>query len=322
MRCGHPGCGLWTAATGQAACNQCRPPFALFRASVYDERVRVTFYGVRGSIATPGPTTVRYGGNTVCVSVRTRDDDLIVLDGGTGIRVLGEELTAHGQKSPSPIDIFITHAHWDHIMGLPFFAPIWQPESRIVMHALSERAENAIRRAVLFDGEHFPVRIQDIPARLERPPFAGTRQRVGSATVSSIFLNHPGGCDGFRVDDADGASICYLTDNELSPPGTPTTSIEQLARFAHGTGLLIHDAQYLPSDLPQKRGWGHSLVDEVLELGRLAEARTVVLHHHDPSRDDRALDEIAVRARAWVRAHAPSMSCLVAHEGLTLDILP
>jgi phosphoribosyl 1,2-cyclic phosphodiesterase len=284
--------------------------------------VRVTFYGVRGSIATPGPTTVRYGGNTVCVTVRTRDNDLIILDAGTGIRVLGEELIAHGKKLPAHLDLFITHAHWDHIMGLPFFAPVWEPQAHLTLHALSERAESAIKRAVLFDGEHFPVRVQDIPAKLDRPPFTGNTKQVGSATVHAISLNHPGGAEGFRVDDADGASICYLTDNELHPPGPVHTSMEELARFARGTGLLIHDAQYLPGDLPQKRGWGHSLVDEVLELARLAEARTVVLHHHDPARDDRALDEIAVHARAWVRSHAPAMTCLVAHEGLTLDVMP
>jgi phosphoribosyl 1,2-cyclic phosphodiesterase len=291
---------------------------------VYDVAVRVTFYGVRGSIATPGPATVRYGGNTVCVSVRTRDDDLIVLDAGTGLRVLGEELLPpHGaRKLPKTIDVFVTHGHLDHIMGLPFFAPVWQPDAHLVVHSLSERAEGTLTKSVLFDGEHFPVRIQDVPSRLERPPFTGHEKRVGSARVRAIFLNHPGGCDGFRIDDDDGTSICYLTDNELNPPGAPVTPIAELARFAQGAGLLIHDAQYLPSDMPLKRGRGHSLVDEVLELGRLAEVRTLVLHHHDPARDDRALDEIAMHARAWVRAYAPNMTCLVAHEGLTLDVLP
>src|SRR3954463_2976510 len=142
--------------------------------------MRVTFYGVRGSIATPGPTTVRYGGNTVCVGVRTRDDDLIVLDAGTGMRVLGEELVPPQgvRKLPKTIDFFVTHGHWDHIMGLPFFAPVWQPDAHLVVHALSERAEGTIRPSVLFDGEHFPVRIQDVPSRLERPAFVGPEKRV------------------------------------------------------------------------------------------------------------------------------------------------
>ena len=282
--------------------------------------MRVTFYGVRGSIATPGPSTVRYGGNTVCVGVRTLDGTLLVLDMGTGIRVLGDELMAAGRPLPDPIHVFLTHAHWDHIIGAPFFAPIYRKEAHVILHAMSPRAQSSIAKAVLFDGEHFPVRIADLPAHLERPPFAGPSIRVGSATVRAVQLNHPGGCDGFRIDDADGASVCYLTDNELVSGGGEVAGPSELARFASGAGLIIHDAQYMPEDMPAKRGWGHSVVDDVLALGRDAGTRTVALHHHDPWRDDHALDLIAAHARAWCRAHAPAMSTLVASEGLTLEV--
>jgi phosphoribosyl 1,2-cyclic phosphodiesterase len=285
--------------------------------------MRVTFYGVRGSIATPGPSTVRYGGNTVCVGVRTVDETMICLDIGTGARVLGDELVA-AAALPSPIHVFVTHGHWDHIMGAPFFAPLYRKDAHVILHALSPRAERSIAKAVLFDGEHFPVRLADIPARLERPAFVSARMRAGSAVVTAIKLNHPGGCDGFRVDDADGASVCYLTDNELGGPAAAgaadAATVDELARFCRGTGLLIHDAQYMAEDMPAKRGWGHSVVDDVLALGRKAEARTVALHHHDPWRDDHALDLIAAHARAWGRANAPGMSTLVASEGLTLEV--
>jgi phosphoribosyl 1,2-cyclic phosphodiesterase len=278
--------------------------------------VKVRFYGVRGSVPTPGPSTVRYGGNTSCATVELCDGTLLVLDAGTGMRVLGDELVRAGAHT-RPIHVFVTHSHWDHILGAPFFAPIYRPETHLILHAMSERAHAAIGRMVIFDGEHFPVRANDIPARLERPPVEDVAQ-VGSARIARIALNHPGGADGFRIDDADGTALCYLTDNELDPPGGPLTSTAELARFARGAGVVIHDAQYLPVDLPHKRGWGHSQVDDVLELGRQAETRTLVLYHHDPSRDDDALDAVAASASAWAAEHAPGTSVVVAAEGTTL----
>jgi phosphoribosyl 1,2-cyclic phosphodiesterase len=280
--------------------------------------VQVTFYGVRGSIATPGPSTVRYGGNTSCVSVRTADGSAIVLDIGTGARLLGDELVARGPL-PVPIHVLVTHGHWDHVIGAPFFAPLYRPEAHVILHTLSERMHGILTRFTLFDGDHFPVRARDLPARVERPP-AVAELTIGSARVTRIALNHPGGADGFRIDDGDGSSLCYLTDNELAPPGPPTTTPAELARFASGASLVIHDAQYLPADMPEKHGWGHSLVDDVLDLGRDAGARVLALSHHDPSRDDRALDDIAAAATAWAASHAPGMRVVVAHEGLTLDV--
>jgi phosphoribosyl 1,2-cyclic phosphodiesterase len=277
--------------------------------------MRVTFRGVRGSVPTPGNTTVRYGGNTVCVEVRLADGTVVVLDAGTGIREVGKVLTA--EKHRDSIHMLLTHGHWDHIIGLPFFAPMYQPSAHVVLHLLAGRT---LQSPIIFDGVHFPVRFADLPAKIEHRQHDALEFRIGSARIRHVDLNHPGGSSGFRIDDDGGASLCYLTDNELEPPGPSTITPRDLARFAEGASLVIHDAQYLPEDMPQKRGWGHSVVEQVLALGRSAGARTLALHHHEPERDDDALDRIAAFSADWAAAKAPEMKALVAHEGLVLDL--
>jgi phosphoribosyl 1,2-cyclic phosphodiesterase len=282
--------------------------------------MRVTFHGVRGSVPIPGSSTVRYGGNSACVEIRLVDGSLIVLDGGTGIRGLGKQLLREGFADR--IHLLVTHPHWDHIIGLPFFDPIYRKETRVVLCPFGLRRIDRWSRPVIFDGEHFPIRFAELPLHLEYAEPTGDEIRIGSGRVRCIRLNHPGGANGFRIDDEDGASVCYLTDNELHPPGMVTSSPDDLARFALGTGLLIHDAQYLPSDLPGKKGWGHSLVGEVLELSRDAEAHRVALYHHDPERDDDALDRIGEDANRWAATHAVGLQTIVAREGLTLEVSP
>jgi phosphoribosyl 1,2-cyclic phosphodiesterase len=281
--------------------------------------MQVRFFGVRGSVPTPGSATVRYGGNTVCVEARLSDGTVIIFDGGTGIRELGKVLLA--DHHPGPFSLLLTHVHWDHIMGLPFFGPLWRRDTTVNIYPLANDAhQDSARRRALFDGVHFPVRGSDIPARLNLFEPDEGEWRIGSARVRRVALNHPGGAQGFRVDDADGSSLAYLTDNELAPVGVASPAADELARFAAGVSLLIHDAQYEENEMDHKRGWGHSAFESVIELGHKAETPHLILFHHDPDRDDEALDAIGWRAQTSLRHRGSATQVSPAHEGLVIQL--
>ena len=278
--------------------------------------MRVTFHGVRGSVPAPGPLTARYGGNTSCVEVRISDGSTLVLDAGTGLRELGKILVREGRSTA--VHLFLSHTHWDHVMGLPFFAPLYDKNNHLVVYPLANEAQERFQRNI-FDDIHFPVSVNDIPSKVEFARPEGTEWRVGAARVRRIQLNHPGGAQGFRVDDDDGSSVAYLTDNEINAQKKVIT-VDDLARFADGVSALIHDSQYVPTDMPHKRGFGHSLVEDVLALGQFAKPERLVLFHHDPDRSDDALDEIGKSSRAWLGERAKGVELLVAHEGLAIDL--
>lgn len=279
--------------------------------------MEITFYGVRGSIPAPGSETFRYGGNTVCVQVTLADGTIVILDAGSGMRPCGRALLQKQYKMP--INILHTHAHWDHLMGVPFFAPLYQRETWVRTWPMATPGQReAQRKRIMFDSNHFPVRADDLPARFENMDDDSPVWRIGSAAVRRIALNHPGGAQGFRIDDEDGRSLAFLTDNELSPPGPVQTSMDELARFSASVDVLIHDSQYVAADLPAKHGWGHSIVPDVLKLAKMAETRHVALFHHDPERSDDALDAIGATVRRWIDTHAPHITATMAYEGLIL----
>jgi len=275
------------------------------------------FWGVRGSIPTPGPTTVRYGGNTACISVDLGHGTLLVLDAGTGMRTLGEYLA----DEDTDIFVLLSHAHWDHIQGFPFFAPLYQPHRMISI--LPTRMGHTLGWCPTLeqmDGMHFPVTPEELPARVLCPMEKGLEvfQEHG-CHVSWIATNHPGGGTGYRIEHA-GRSLVYLTDNELEPPYEKATSFAEFAEFCRHTDVLIHDAQYLHSDMPAKHGWGHSLVQQVCQLAVAAEVKHLILFHHDPVRTDDGLDAIQEETRAWIHTQNQHMQCTAAYEGLVVDL--
>jgi phosphoribosyl 1,2-cyclic phosphodiesterase len=283
-------------------------------------RFTVRFWGVRGSIPAPGPATVRYGGNTPCVSVEGLYADgtevVGILDAGTGIRALGNELR-HDNKE---ILLLLSHSHWDHIQGFPFFAPLRQTDRMIYLSTLERRRGLFDLLMGQVDGEQFPLRLEETGARfLSYTPEEVQEQQKLGYRLRRLRVNHPGEVYGFRA-ELRGCVIVYIPDNELFPPQAPHASFEAMADFCRDADLLIHDAQYTEQDLPQKWGWGHSLVSQVRELAVAASAKHLVLFHHDPDRTDDELDHIQTESVAWFAANAPAIRCTVAYEGLKLKL--
>jgi len=272
----------------------------------------ITFYGVRGSIASPGPTTVKYGGNTSCVYLELDNGQILILDAGTGIRQLGRRLAA----TDHTINILLSHGHWDHIQGYPFFKPIYQPERRI--RVFTSAVSNHGQLCALFDqidGASFPVNVQELPSRSEC--FMEHVESVleeDDIHIRRARLNHPGGGCAYRIEE-DGASCAFITDNELHPPQQGATSYDEWVEFCRGVDVLIHDAQYLESDMPHKHGWGHSLVAQVRQLAVDAEVGCLAMFHHDPDRTDAEIDFIQQENDNFFRGmRAPSQSICAAEQ--------
>jgi phosphoribosyl 1,2-cyclic phosphodiesterase len=273
--------------------------------------MKVTFYGVRGSIAAPGRDTVKYGGNTPCLLVEPGDDVVLIFDAGTGIRELGHVLASDSRD----IYLLFSHHHWDHIQGLPFFKPIYQKGRTIYL--LSNYVEKGSEATVLDQmiDPHFPITGAELTANIEVISFdAQGVVTIGSTRVSTKPLNHPGGGSAYRVENANSA-LAYITDNEISPPGEVNTSYAEWVEFVRGVDLLIHDAMYLDKELPKIHGWGHSLISQALQLGLDAGVKHMVLFHHDPSRTDSQLDKILADSREWMALHTENTEVFLAAEG-------
>jgi len=293
---------------------------------------RLRFWGTRGSIPTPGPHTVRYGGNTPCVEVRTDTDWLVILDAGTGIRELGRTLMAqrsNGDRSaPAPIaaDIFLTHAHWDHIQGIPFFAPIFQPGNHFTIWG-SKTLETSIDRVIRdqMSPVVFPVSFEEVNARIDFREIAEERCVGNGYEVTAFAVQHPGGALGYRFSSSKrvGRSFVYISDNELAAHETYKTRPDwrdRLVEFVRGAAVLIHDATYTSAEYERHRGWGHSTHDEVVTLALDAGVEQLVLFHHRPERSDDDLDQCVASCQALIRAKGGKITVTAAAEGMTLTV--
>lgn len=275
----------------------------------------VKFWGVRGSIACPGPDYVRYGGNTSCLEVRAGGRRLI-FDAGTGVRPLGNELTQCGQHD---FDVFFTHTHFDHIVGLSFFAPLFDKRNRITMWAGHLAPDMKLVDVVkhVLQAPLYPVTMDVFNATVEFRDFVcgDTLHPAPGVTLRTGPLNHPNGATGYRIESA-GKSICYITDTEHRE-GARDPAIVQLCR---GADVMVYDATYTDAEYPRHRGWGHSTWQEGVRLADEAEVGTLAIFHHDPGHDDSFMDSVAheaAEARPGTLASGlPRV--VVAREGMTL----
>ena len=267
----------------------------------------VRFWGVRGSIACPGPETVRYGGNTACVEMRC-GGHILIFDAGTGLRPLGLALMA---EAPLDADLFLSHTHLDHIVGLPFFQPLFCPENRIRLWSGHLAPEHGLRDVIckMMTAPLFPVPVELLEAAAGYNDFAcgATLTPKPGVVLRTAALNHPDCACGYRV-EYKGKSVCYVTDTEHRAGGLDETILGLIA----GADLVIYDSTYTDEEYPAFAGWGHSTWQEGVRLCDAAGVGTLVLFHHDPTHDDAVMDEIAAAAEA------ARPGTLVAREGCVL----
>jgi phosphoribosyl 1,2-cyclic phosphodiesterase len=277
--------------------------------------MRVCLWGTRGSIASAGPETVRYGGNTACAEVEGRDGTIVVLDAGTGVRRVGATY-----KEPRRLDILLTHLHMDHIQGLGFFGPFFQSDFEVHVWGPPSTTQNLRTRLTRYlSPPLFPVRLRDVAARLELHDAPMGRFQIGGLEITAQTVIHPGQTLGYRISDGQ-STLTYLPDHEpaLGVDGMPDTADWMSGHdLAKDADLVLHDAQYTADEYEQRVGWGHSRVTDAVDLARVAGARRLVTFHHDPAHNDETLDAMLATAQA----HADgAVEVLPGREGETFSI--
>lgn len=284
----------------------------------------LTFWGTRGSIPTPGPETARYGGNTACISIAGADGRLVILDAGSGLRPLGHELMKQRNVSLTA-DILLSHTHWDHIQGLPFFKPLSSRGTSVSIYGAAQ--EGVPLKEILgrqMDPMVFPVPLNALAAALTVVEISEGEFDIDDFRICAFRLRHPGTTLGYRlVPTAGGREVAYVTDNELGSGGSYEVSPdwrERMVEFVGGADTLIHDAMYPDQIIQARAGWGHSTPRQAVDLAVEARCRRLLLFHHEPEHSDDALDILLADTRRYAAGVAPRLQVEAAAEGMKFPL--
>tara|TARA_B100000315_G_scaffold260857_1_gene326440 strand:- start:12171 stop:13400 length:1230 start_codon:yes stop_codon:yes gene_type:complete len=296
--------------------------FILALSEILEDNITLAFWGVRGTLPVAGERSLRYGGNTSCVSMEFVRGDFFIFDAGSGIKELSNHLLA-SSRANIEAKIFISHPHWDHINALPFFVPLYIQgnEFEILGAANADRSMRELISAQM-DGVYFPITLKEFASRVYFRDLREETIEFGDIVVKTMLLSHPGYCLGYRI-EYHGRSICYITDNELfleSDPSHNPSYVEKLADFVRGTETLITDCTYMNDEYETKVGWGHSCVSQVVDLADRAEVKNLYLFHHDPDQDDKAIDKKFKLAQAELKKRKSSTNCFAPKEGDVLRL--
>ncbi len=273
------------------------------------------FWGVRGSIPTPGPTTVHYGGNTTCVEVRG-GGEIILLDAGTGLRALGRSLLSEFKNQPLNLTMLLTHTHWDHIQGLPFFGPIYDSRCRLRILGCEGTRKGLVNALTAqMESTYFPIPFNKLPSNIEIEELKDFNFNIGPVCVRALRANHPGLCVGYRLFSPD-SLIAFFPDAEPRIGGKD----RELIDFLRDVDLLILDSQYDSKEYQEHFGWGHGCVDDSVALALQAGVKQLSLFHHDPDHDDKRIDKMVQHARRLVAKQKAKLRVDAAREGMTIKL--
>jgi phosphoribosyl 1,2-cyclic phosphodiesterase len=279
--------------------------------------MKITCWGARGSIAVSGTEYVKYGGDTTCIEIRSKNNDVIIVDAGTGLRKLGNKLIAENQQS---CHMLFTHAHWDHLLGFPFFKPIYRKGTKISLYGCpyaQKSIADILSKSMI--APYFPIEFGQLQAAFTSNQTCDKPFQIGPITITPIQLSHPNQGVGYKFTE-DGKSFVFLTDNELSQRHPGGGEYGDYLRFAENADLLVHDAEYTAEQYTLTKGWGHSLYTDALRLALEAKVKQFGLFHHNQERSDADLDRIVKDCEGTVQQKNSKLRCFALSVGMEIEL--